>query len=107
MKPKSWSSVVGKGLKSASDKNSDVCINETHEMQSKPKGEPTVHDKIRAKMKENVELTPEEREILRQKRRERRKREKENKRKDKEEQKKERDVKTSNKQIKVHIKQHI
>merc|ERR1719431_1263556 len=38
-------------------------------------------------MKENVELTPEEREILRQKRRERRKREKENKRKDKEEEK--------------------
>jgi len=87
MKPKSWSSVVGKGLKSAPDKNSDVCINETHEIQSKPKGEPTVHDKIRAKMKENVELTPEEREILRQKRRERRKREKENKRKDKEEEK--------------------
>jgi len=87
MKPKSWSSVVGKGLKSAPDQKSDTSRNDVLEIQAKPKGEPTVHDKIRAKMKENVELTPEEREILRQKRRERRKREKENKRKDKEEEK--------------------
>jgi len=85
MKPKSWSSVVGRGLKTAPDRNSVSSNMEVPELQDKPKGEPTVHDKIRAKMKENIELTPEEREILRQKRRERRKREKENKKKDKEE----------------------
>jgi len=84
MKPKSWSSVVGKGLKS-SDHNSNALKAVNSEALSKPKGEPTVHDKIRAKMKDKEELTPEEREILRQKRRERRKREKENKKKDKEE----------------------
>ena len=46
--------------------------------------QPSVHDKIREKMKEGIELTPEERELLRQKRRERRKREKELKKKEKE-----------------------
>merc|ERR1719318_2316896 len=86
MKPKSWSSVVGKGLKTnLPDQNRNSLKVATPETQSKPKGEPTIHDKIKAKMKENIELTPEEREILRQKRRERRKREKENKKKDKEE----------------------
>jgi len=86
MKPKSWSSVVGKGLKTnLPDQNRNSLKVDTPETQSKPKGEPTIHDKIKAKMKENIELTPEEREILRQKRRERRKREKENKKKDKEE----------------------
>eukprot|EP00092_Neocalanus_flemingeri_P022511 GFUD01024412.1.p1 GENE.GFUD01024412.1~~GFUD01024412.1.p1 ORF type:complete len:1026 (+),score=376.63 GFUD01024412.1:135-3212(+) len=84
MKPKSWSSVVGKGLKSA-DHNSNSLKSDVSEAQSKHKGEPTIHDKIRAKMKDKEELTPEEREILRQKRRERRKKEKENKKKDKEE----------------------
>merc|ERR1719154_135849 len=84
MKPKSWSSIVGKGLKS-SDHNSNAIRVDVTDAQSKPKGEPTIHDKIRAKMKDKEELTPEEREILRQKRRERRKREKENKKKDKEE----------------------
>jgi len=84
MKPKSWSSIVGKGLK-PSDHNSNAVRSDVTEAQSKPKGEPTIHDKIRAKMKDKEELTPEEREILRQKRRERRKREKENKKKDKEE----------------------
>jgi len=83
MKPRSWSSVVGKGLK-APDHNSNL-VKSVDIIETKPKGEPTVHDAIRAKMKDKVELTPEEREILRQKRRERRKREKENKKKDKEE----------------------
>merc|ERR1712055_499324 len=85
MKPRSWSSVVGKGLK-APDHNSNL-VKSVDIIETKPKGEPTVHDAIRAKMKDKVELTPEEREILRQKRRERRKREKENKRKDKEDEK--------------------
>jgi len=87
MKPKSWSSVVGKGLKTLPDQNRNSPKADVSEAQKEPKGEPSVHDKIRAKMKDNVELTPEEREILRQKRRERRKREKENKRKDKEDEK--------------------
>ena len=46
--------------------------------------QPTVHDQIKEKMKAGIELTPEEREILRQKRRDRRKREKEVKKKEKE-----------------------
>merc|ERR1711892_533500 len=87
MKPKSWSSVVGKGLKTLPDQNRNSPKADVSEAQKEPKGEPSVRDKIRAKMKDNVELTPEEREILRQKRRERRKREKENKRKDKEDEK--------------------
>ena len=65
--PKSWSSIVG-------NKN-------TQNLPAKPEAadekgsereksrEPSVHDKIKAKMKEGIELSTEEREILRQKRR--------------------------------------
>jgi len=102
MKPKSWSSIVGKGLKTVKDPNSNNSFkDEVPETEVKPKGEPTIHDKIRAKMKENVELTPEEREILRQKRRERRKREKENKRKDKEDEKRKEMLKPQTSKLKL------
>ena len=80
MKPKSWSAVVGQGVAAPTPQVQSSPSAE----QSKPLGEPTPHDKIRAKMKEGLELTEKEREILREKRRERRKREKINKKKDKE-----------------------
>merc|ERR1712106_952252 len=52
MKPKSWSSVVGKGLKTLPDQNRNSPKDDISETQKEPKGEPSVHDKIRAKMKD-------------------------------------------------------
>merc|ERR1712059_31346 len=84
MKPKSWSSIVGKGLKA---NNSGLESNKSTENSSKPTGEPLIQDKIRSKLKNGEEITPEEREILRQKRRDRRKNDKERKKKEREEEK--------------------
>merc|ERR1719234_1380763 len=86
MKPsRSWSAVVGR--RPVTSFNPSIPQHEQTtegEDQSERSREPTVHDKIKMKLKEGIELTPEERELLREKRRERRKREKEKKNKEKE-----------------------
>ena len=79
--PKSWSSIVGKNMGQLSARLEAPPQERKEQEKSR---EPSVHDKIKAKMKEGIELSPEEREILRQKRRFRRKREKELKKKEKE-----------------------
>jgi len=87
MKPsRSWSAVVGKRTVTSSNQSNPHPHeqNTEGEDQSERSREPTVHDKIKMKLKEGIELTPEERELLREKRRERRKREKEKKNKEKE-----------------------
>ena len=81
---RSWSAVVGKKINNMAQRKSKGSeTQEEGECESKSR-ELSVHDKIKAKMKEGIDLTPEEREILRQKRRDRRKREKEKKKQDKE-----------------------
>ena len=83
--PKSWSSIVGTNTTTpicAGKRPGAVPLLQSKEQEKSR--QPSVHDKIREKMKEGIELTPEERDILRQKRRERRKREKELKKKEKE-----------------------
>ena len=85
MKPsRSWSAVVGR--RTVTSSNHSNSREQNTEVQDEPERsrEPTVHDKIKAKIKEGIELTTEERELLREKRRERRKREKEKKNKEKE-----------------------
>ena len=85
MKPvKSWSAVVGKPSVEREETKPDTDV-DVDVVDTVPIRESTIHDMIKMKMKEGVELTGEEREILRQKRRDRRVREKEKKRKEKEE----------------------
>merc|ERR1719234_1471390 len=86
MKPsRSWSAVVGRRPVTSFNPSIPQHEKKTEgEDQPERSREPTVHDKIKSKLKEGIELTTEERELLREKRRERRKREKEKKNKEKE-----------------------